>query len=198
MKAIAESSPPLKARMAGLFYLLIFIAAPSNASSATVPRMIVTLISDTAVALILYDLLKPVSRSVSLLAASFRLIFITVMGINSLNYFGYLPILKGAHSASAFMTGYLTALVFFGFHILLIGYLILKSTFFPRLLGMVLLIAGPTYPINSLANFLSPKLAEALWYGILPCWLLAEGALTLWLLVIGVNSQRWKAQASSK
>jgi hypothetical protein len=197
MKTIAESSPPLKARMAGLFYLLIFIAAPSNASSATVPKMIVTLICDTAVALILYDLLKPVSRRVSLLAGWFRLIFVAVMGVNSLNYFGYLPILKGAHSASGFMTGYLTALVFFGFHILLIGYLILKSTFFPRFLGIMLLIAGPTYPINSLAQFLSPKLAEALWYGIVACWLLAEGALTLWLLVMGVNGQRWKEQARS-
>jgi hypothetical protein len=196
MKVLAGLSPHLKARMAGLFYLLIFAAAPSNAASASVPKMIVTLMCDTAVAFMFYDLFKPVCRSVSAIAACFRFIFVGVMAVSSLNFFGYLAVLKGAHSANAFMTGYLIALVFFGCHILLIGYLICRSPFLPRFLGVLLMIAGPTYAINTFANFVSPKLAHTLWYYILACWLLAEGSLTLWLLVMGVNAQQWKAQAS--
>jgi hypothetical protein len=108
MKSVAEE-PQVKARMAGLLYLLIFIAAPTNAASATIPTMIITLICDTAVAVIFYDLFKPVSRSLFIIAALFRFIFVTVMAVSSLNYFGYLALLNGVHSASAFMTGYLIA-----------------------------------------------------------------------------------------
>jgi len=196
MKVLAGLSPQLKIRMAGLFYLLIFAVTPSNAASASVPKMIVTLICHTAVGFMFYDLFTPVSRSVSAIAACFKFFFVGVMAVSSLNFFGYLPVLKGAHSASSFMTGYLIALVFFGFHILLIGYLICRSLFLPRFLGVLLLIAGPTYGINTFANFVSPKLAHSLWYCILACWLLAERLLTVWLLGMGLNAQQWKAQAS--
>ncbi|MGH9454218.1 MAG: DUF4386 domain-containing protein [Terriglobia bacterium] len=197
MERIREASPRLKARIAGLFYLLIFVATPSDAARATATRMLVTLTSDTAVALIFYDLLKPVSSRLSLLAAFFRLIFVVVMAVTSLNYLTPLTLLKGAHSPAAFMTGDLIALVFFGFHCLLIGYLIFKSTFLPRILGALLIIAGPAYLINSFANLFTPAFAHALWPYILSCWLLAEGLLTLWLLVIGVNVRRWKEQSSA-
>jgi len=75
-KRIAGASPRLKARIAGLLYLLIFVAAPSGAATATPAKMIITLACDSGVALILYDLFKPVSRNLSLLAALFRLIFV--------------------------------------------------------------------------------------------------------------------------
>jgi hypothetical protein len=71
-KQIAEVSPRLKARIAGFCYVLIFIAAPSGAASATPTKMLITLACDTAVALLFYDLLKPVSRRLSLVAAVFR------------------------------------------------------------------------------------------------------------------------------
>jgi Domain of unknown function (DUF4386) len=197
MKAIAEAPTQLKARIAGLFYLLIFFTAPSSAASATVPKMVVTLVCDTAVALLFYDLLKPVSRSVSLLAAVFRIMFVGVMAVTSLNYFGYLALVHDAHSAVAFLTGYLVALVFFGFHCLLTGYLIFHSTFLPRFLGVLITLAGLGWLINSFAHFFSPPLARLLWPGIVAAAILGEGSLTVWLVVMGVNAQRWKQRASA-
>jgi hypothetical protein len=196
IKRISEASPRLKARMAGVFYLLVFIAAPSGASSATAAKMLITLTCDTAVALIFYDLFKPVSRKLSFLAAFFRLIFVVVMAVTTMNYLGPAEILKGWHSSTAFNTGYNIALVFFGLHCLLIGYLTFKSAFLPRILGVLLAIAGLSYLINSFASFLAPAFADAWVYYFIASWLLAEGSLTLWLLVIGVNVQQWQEQAS--
>jgi hypothetical protein len=186
-----ETSPGLKARITGILYLLIFIVAPSGAATATPVKMIITLACDTAVALMLYDLLKPVSKKLSLLAASFRLMFVTIMAVNSLSYFGLLNLFKGADSAVAFNTGYGIALLPFGVHCLLVGYLILKSTFLPRILGVLVVLAGLGYLI-----FLWPPLGRDLFfpYIVLP-GVVGEGSLTLWLLFIGVNTHRWTEQA---
>ena len=134
-KPIAGASPRIKARIAGLLYLLIFIAAPSSAATATPAKMTITLACDIGVAIILCNLLKPVGKSLSLFAAFFRLIFVAVMAVNSMNYFGLLDLFKSAHSAAAFNTGYGIALVPFGVHCILVGYLIFKSNFLPRILG---------------------------------------------------------------
>ena len=86
-------------------------------------------------------------------------------------------------------------MVLFGSYNLLIGYLIFRSTFLPRILGVLLAISGLCYLINCFANFLSPAFAAHL----LPYILVPGGAellLALWLVVIGVNVQRWKEQAS--
>jgi Domain of unknown function (DUF4386) len=192
-KRIAGASPRLKARIAGLLYLLIFIAAPSGAATATPAKMIITLTCDTGVALILYELLKPVSRSLSLLAALFRLIFVAVMAVNSLSYFGTVVFFQNAHSSAAFDTGYGIAMVPFGLHCLLIGYLIFKSIFLPRILGVLMALAGLGY-----LTFLWPPLGSHLFfpYIVIP-GVVGEGSLTLWLLVMGVNVQRWKEQASA-
>jgi hypothetical protein len=80
--------------------------------------------------------------------------------------------------------------VFFGFYCILIGYLIFRSTFLPRILGVLVAIAGLGW-----LTFLWPPLAKSLSPYILAPGILGEGSLTLWLLVIGVNAQRWKEQA---
>ena len=186
-------SPRLKAGIAGLLYLIIFIAAPSGAAAATPARMIVTLACDTGVALIFYDLLKPVSRTLTLLAALFRLIFVAVMAVNALSYFGAMALFRSAHSPSAFNTGYEIAMVPFGLHCLLTGYLIFRSTFFPWILGFLMGLAGLGY-----LTFLWPRLGSHLFFPwiVIP-GIAGEGTLTLWLLVIGVNVQRWKQQANA-
>jgi len=193
MERIAGASPRLKARIAGLLYLLIFVAAPSGAATATPAKMIITLACDTGVALILYELLKPVSRNISLLAALFRLIFVAVMAANSLSYFGAVVLFGSAHSSAAFNTGYGIALVPFGVHCLLIGYLIFKSVFLPRILGVLMALAGLGY-----LTFLWPSLGSHLFfpYIVIP-GIVGEGSLTLWLLVMGVNGHRWEQQASA-
>lgn len=88
--------------------------------------------------------------------------------------------------------GYNISLVFFGFYCLLIGYLIFRSAFLPRILGVLMAIAGLDW-----LTFLSPPLAKYLSPYIVALGLLGEGSLCLWLLVIGVNVQRWKEQASA-
>jgi hypothetical protein len=157
--------------------------------------------------------LKPVSRSLSLLAAFFRLMHVAIYGVDALNHFAPLSFLQGSDYLTAFKPdqlqalalafitlhdmGYSIALVFFGFHCLLIGYLLFGSAFLPRVLGVLMAIAGVCYLINSFANFLSPAFAGHLFpYILLPC-LVAEGSLMLWLLVTGVNVQRWRQQAST-
>lgn len=82
--------------------------------------------------------------------------------------------------------------VFFGVYCLLIGYLIFRSAFLPRILGVLMAFAGLGW-----LTFLSPPLANYLSPYILVLGFLAELALMLWLLVMGVNVQRWKEQASA-
>jgi hypothetical protein len=83
--------------------------------------------------------------------------------------------------------------VFDGFYCLLIGYLIFRSTFLPRILGALMAFAGLgwlTYLSTPLANNLSP-------YN-LACGLLGEGLVMLWILVIGLNAQKWNELATAR
>jgi hypothetical protein len=87
----------------------------------------------------------------------------------------------------------LNPLPFFGFYCLLIGYLIFRSTFLPRMLGVLMAIAGLgwlTFLSPSLANNLSP-------YNFVP-GVLGEGALTLWLLVVGVDVPKWESMKTEE
>jgi uncharacterized protein DUF4386 len=191
IKRIASTSPRLRARIAGVLYLIIFIAAPSGAKDVTIAKMAITMACDTGVALIFYGLFRPVSKNLSLLAAVFRLILVAVMTANSLNYFGLLGSFKGAHSSAAFNTGYDIALVPFGIHCLLTGYLIFRSNFLPRIIGIVLALAGLGY-----LTFVWPPLGDRLFvpYILVP-GLVGEGSLTLWLIFFGVNAERWTQTA---
>jgi hypothetical protein len=76
-----------------------------------------------------------------------------------------------------------------------LGYLVYRSTFLPRILGALLMIAGGRYVTNSFARFVAPTFAAHLFPYILFPGLLAEGSLALWLLVVGVNLDRWSARA---
>jgi hypothetical protein len=189
---VRSISPRLWARVAGACYLAIFVSAPSGAATATPTKMLATLACDTAVAIIFFYLFAPVNRRLSFFAASFRLIYVAWMTVVSLNYFGGLPSLKIAHSAANFNAGYRIGVAIFGFHCLLIGCLILKSSFLPRFLGALMLIAGLSW-----LTFFSSRLADSLFpYNLLP-GAVGEGVLTLWLLGMGVNSERRKQQVES-
>ena len=170
---------------------------------------LIMLCCDIALAVILYVLLKPVNRNLALLAAFFRLALAAVSGLNLLNHFGVLLFLSDADyllvfqpeqlQALALLTlkmhtwGYHISLVFFGFHMLLLGYLIFKSTYLPRLIGILIVVASACYLTNSFSNILFPVFAGGLFpFILLPC-LIAELTLTLWLLIKGVNLDRWKA-----
>jgi Domain of unknown function (DUF4386) len=93
--------------------------------------------------------------------------------------------------------GFDIALVFFGLHCLILGYLLFRSTFFPRILGVALSIGGLGYLAIFLRRAISPAIAGHIFpYIMLPAGI-AEIALTLWLIIRGVNVPRWKEQAST-
>jgi Domain of unknown function (DUF4386) len=155
-----------------------------------------------------YGLFKPVNRSLSLLAAFFSLVGCAILAFASLFRIAPLVVLGGSQYLSVFNVEQLRALaslflelyvqgvnicfVFFGVYCLLIGYLIFRSAFLPRFLGVLMAFAGLGW-----LTFLSPPLANYLSPYILVLGVLAELALMLWLLVMGVNVQRWKEQASA-
>ena len=133
-------------------------------------------------------------ESVSLLAHFAPLILLG--GGRQLSAFTAEQLQSGAYvSLQLFERGFAIALVFFGFYCLAFGYLIFRSTFFPRIIGVLLAIEGLCYLINSFANFLAPKFA-AQFFPYLMVSAVGEIALCVWLLVIGLNVPRWKAQAS--
>ena len=163
--------------------------------------------------LFVYALLKPVNRNVSLLAAFFSLTGCAIGAFSFLFFLAPLVVLGGAQYLSVFTVEQLRALAFvslrlyeqastiafafFGLHCFLVGCLILGSTFLPRIVGVLMVCAGLGWLTFSSANLLSPPLATYLTPYIMAPGILGEGALTLWLLVMGVNVQRWNEQAGA-
>ncbi len=160
---------------------------------------LITLIADASVALLLYEILRPVSRTISLFAAAFRLIFVAVMTFNQVNYFLPVVLLRGPNylhvfppdqlqavvllSRRLFGVAYDTAEVFFSIHCILLGYLFIRSKFFPRALGAISL-SGVIYMAVTMAHFVAPDLSRTVGILVLPAGIL-EWLLSLWLLFAG-------------
>lgn len=178
MKRISEASPKLKARVAGAFYLVTFltgIVALVYIRAQLVANLIATACY-IAVTILFYDLFRPVNMQLSLIAALFSL---AGCAIGVLSSFHLAPL-------------HINSLAFFGVYCLLIGYLIFKSTFLPPILGALMALGGLGW-----LTFLSPELTKYLDpYNLAP-GIVGEGALTLWLLVAGVNVERWKERANA-
>jgi hypothetical protein len=179
-------------------------------SNETLFRLGVTLTliavaSHIAWVVLFYDLFKPVNRTLSRLAAFVGLIAIALQAVSAIFQMAPLTILHGSEFSSAFTAEQLQALaylslrlqgqtvntylVFFGLWCLLTGYLIFRSGFMPRPVGQLEMLAGAAYLI-----LLWPPLASALY----PYYLflgVGELVLLLWLLVKGVNSERWHERA---
>ena len=167
------------------------------------------LLCNIPLTLILYRLFKPVNRDLSLLFGIFVLVATAIEGASLLGHFASLVILKSGHFLNAFSpdqlqalayiplrlqsVGFDISLAFCAFYCLSIGILIIRSTFFPRILGVFYAIAGLCYLTNSFTNFLAPQYS-LFPFILMPC-LLAELSFCLWLIVKGVNVQRWKEQA---
>ena len=88
--------------------------------------------------------------------------------------------------------GFAIGLIFFGFACLATGYLIFKSGYLPKILGLLLAMAGLSYLINSFALLLAPSLADAISPAILIPAFVGEVLLTLWLVFKGVNIEQWR------
>jgi hypothetical protein len=161
-----------------------------------------------AMTALFYDLLKPAGRSVSLIAAFLGFAGCVIKTFSRVFFIVPLFVLGGAHYLSVFSAeqlqalallflkvndrGAAMALVFFGFYALLQGYLIIRSTFLPRILGVVSVVGGLGW-----LSFLYLPLGFRLFPYVAVCAILGAASLFLWLLVFGVNEQRWKELASA-
>lgn len=163
-----------------------------------------------AVTALFYELFTPVDRSVSRLAAFLSLVGCAAGAVGGLLHGAPLVVLGGGPLSRAFTAEQAQAvaymflslnarafnigLVFFGFYCLLIGSLIWRSTFLPRILGVLMALAGLGWLTGSFADVLSPPLARSLSAYTVVAGGLGEGSLCLWLLVAGVDAQRWREQ----
>src|SRR5437762_6006438 len=232
-----EVSPRFQARMAGgLWWLCIvsgvvgFVAgAPlivANDAAATAANILakesafrfgfvadlVSGLSYVGVTAFIYCVLKPVSRSLSLLGAFFGLAGVAIGGASWVIHLTPSLLLHGDQYLTAFTTSQLQAMslaalklqlqvfpigmVFFGIQCISIGYLVARSTFLPRILGVLLAVGGTCYVIVSFASFLAPSFGPRLVPFLMPIALVGEGALGGWLLIKGVDVQTWNKQAS--
>ena len=168
---------------------------------------LISVVCSVALTVLFYDLFRPVNRSLSLLAAFVHLVGLAVAAFGSFLLLAPLVILGGGPYLSAFKVDQSQALaymflelnvqawnaflVFFGFYCVLIGYLVFRSTFLPRFVGVLMACAGLGY-----LTLLYPPLAARLSpYNLAPA-ALGELSLMLWLLFVGVNVQRWNQKAS--
>ena len=159
---------------------------------------LIVIVCDVVVAWALYVFLKPVNKSLSLLAAWFMLVYSTIFGIALVNYFSIFQLLSGSDyltiieptqlhaqvmlSINAFSDGWAIGFVFFGLHLALLGYLVFKSDYIPKILGILLIVVGIGYLIDYFGKFLFPNFDAAIslvvgWGELLfMFWLLFKGA----------------------
>jgi len=226
-------SPQVWARIGGALYLIIILAGiygelvarghiiVAGDSAATARNMVdapllyrssiavdlLMHICDIPLIVIFYRLLRPVSKSLSLLAAFFNLTQTAILGMNKISLLAALAFLGNASYLKSFSPqqlqafsyfslglhdyGFSIGLIFFGFRCLVVGYLIFKSEYFPKSLGVLQIIAGLCYLINSFSVILSPVLAHFLFPSILLPSFVGELSMCLWLLFKGVDMNTW-------
>ena len=178
MKRVAEVSPRFKARIAGGLYVFSVLTALFLelvlGGRLGYAANIIQMSGMAAVTLLCYSIFKAVNKSLSLLAASFNLVGLAFEAVR-----------LNPHGTNI-------AIVFHGVFCILIGYLTFRSAFLPRILGVPMAFGGVswlTFLLTSLAKYLSP-------YN-LACGLLGEALVFLWLLGMGVHTERWKEQAGA-
>jgi hypothetical protein len=227
----AEASVRVKARIAGVLYLLeglpavfqqsviagLVVAGDAAATATNIlaheplfrlwfAAALLAVACHIAYTVLFYELFRPVNRTLALLAAAVSLVACALQAFAALFQFAPLLILGGGKSLGAFTGDQIQALallsftlhrqafniylVFFGFWLILTGYLIVRSTFFPRIIGVLVVLDGLGW-----ATYLWPPLATTIYPFISIVAAFAEIPLALWLVVVGVNVPRWKEQA---
>jgi hypothetical protein len=225
------------ARMAGFLYLLIAICAgfsfgymrntlivPGDAE-ATVTNLMasewlfrlgvvgdaVVFLSEIVLIALLYKLLQPVSRTLSLVVIFARLAMVVMQGMNLINYFFVLLLVSGAGYLAVFEADQLHALVllflnayeyvaliwgtFFGLHFIFLAYIVYKSGYFPQILGLLLLLPAVGYLTDSFGNFLFPQYDAIYASTVVLLAVVGELSFTFWLMIKGVNVEQWKKRA---
>ncbi len=229
---IVDRSPLVHARLAGVGYLVIIVTGifaeffvrsnlivPGDATatagnilaSESLYRVglageLLMLVCDVAVALALYVVFREVSRSLALLAAFFRLVHASIVGVNLLNTYVPLVLLGDARFLTVFEPaqrqalallfldahgyGYVIGLVFFALHCMILGWLVLRSRYMPGILGVLLMVASLGYLVDSLGRTLLSDYARyESTFGmivLIPAFV-GELSFCLWLLLKGVS-----------
>jgi hypothetical protein len=165
---------------------------------------LIMVIFDVLLVWSLYELLKPANKSLSLLAALLRLVNGTIFGVALYHLFDVLQLLSSSAylsifepgqihaqimlSISAFNYTWLIGLVFFGLHLLVLGYLIVKADYIPKILGILLIAAAAGYIVDSFAHFLLSNYNDYksifTMIVVIP-GIIGELSFTLWLLIRG-------------
>lgn len=233
---IKANSIQMTARIAAILTLLIVVLAPFSMlyipttlvvpgdAAATASNIVASqglfrtgMVSDTIVFLIeivltvlLYVLIKPVDKSLSIVAAFSRLAMTVIQGMNLFNHFVILLLLSGAGYLTVFAPDQVQALVllflnahesvtliwglFFGLHLLIFGYLVYKSGYFPKFIGILLLVVALCYFIQDFGTMLLPQY-KALFTSIGSLAFL-EIVFPMWLLIKGVNAEQWEKRVA--
>jgi uncharacterized protein DUF4386 len=168
---------------------------------------------DIIVILALYLLLRPVHKYLALLAMLFNLIQTAVLVANKLNLLMPLFLSGDANYLKAFSTqqlqvlayisvkahgyGFGIGLIFFGVVCIINGYLIFKSGYFPKLIGVMMQVAGVCYLLNSFALIVAPAFADRLFPLVLIPSFIGELSLCLWLIKKGVNVEKWDKKVNA-
>jgi hypothetical protein len=229
----AETSPTIRARVAGFLYLVLFpapfgliyvpsrlivsgdaAATASNIMAAEslfrlgiVSNLLVQIVN-ILVVLALYQLLKPVNKTIASLMVMFVLVGVSIGMLNELTQLAVVHLLSGADYLTVFTTDQLQALallclnlhkqglniaqIFWGLWLFPMGYLVFKAGFLPRILGILLIIGCFGYLVQSFAAYLFPSFKVNIIF--LTSW--GELLLLLWLLIKGVNVEQWEKRAA--
>jgi Domain of unknown function (DUF4386) len=188
------------------------ILASSGLWRLSVAADLIVVLSAVPLLWIEYLLLRPVSRQLVLLAVLFNLVSLAVEAISKLFLLLVTPTLGSADYLKGFDPQQLQilanlalsshdiafniALIFFGFTCLLNGYLIYKSGYLPKLIGILMQIAGLSYLAACFAALFAPALADRITPAILLPPLIGESSFCLWLLIKGVNVAQWNERVS--
>jgi len=157
--------------------------------------------------LLLYQLLKPVNKNIAVLMVILFLVSVPIAMLNMLNQFAALMVSSGSEYLNAFSDGQLGSLatlfyemhevgimiayIFWGLWLFPLGYLVYKSGFIPRIIGILLMISCFGYLIDFTTFFLYPDFNVTI--NMYTGW--AELILCLWLLIMGVNVEEWEKRA---
>jgi hypothetical protein len=178
----------------------------------SIATALVVQVTHIFIVLLLYQLLKPVGKALAALMVVFMLVSVPITMLNELNHFAVLLVLSGADFLKVFPADQLKAMVplffalhdfvinsiagiFWGLWLLPMGILVYRSGFMSKIPGVLLLVAGSAYVVDSFAKTLWTGYADSILATIVMVALFGEIVFPVWLLITGVDVEAWKQRA---
>lgn len=165
---------------------------------------LIAFLIDAVISVLLYQMLKPFGKTLAMVASALRLLAHPAIGaLNLLNHYLALQVLSGTDFLGAFDVaqleslsllfmeahryGYLIAGAFFGVHLFLLGLLIFRSKMFPKIFGLLIILAAAGYLMETFGDFLFP--GNESWLALVVGFsaALGEVGLTFYMLIIGTR-----------